>query len=134
MILCPISIETCFAFEFQGNKLKRSPGPSLTFLFQGERLKTSSGGFSFFLISGQESKKVPPDLPRFLISRLRVKRSTGLTLTFLFQGERLKTSTGGFYSQKSSNTVIGRWRLCWPLCHQFSIVAWASGLMVLPSR
>ena len=59
MILCPISIETCFALESQGNKLKRSTGPSLTFLFQGERLKTSTGGFSCFLISGQEAKKVP---------------------------------------------------------------------------
>ena len=28
MILCPIAIETCFAFESQGNKLKRSIGPS----------------------------------------------------------------------------------------------------------
>lgn len=59
MFLCPISIKICFAFEFQGNELKRSPGPSHTFLFQGERLKTSTGGFSCFLISGQEAKKVP---------------------------------------------------------------------------
>ena len=59
MILCPISIETCFTFEFQGNKLKRSTGPSLTFLFQGERLKTSTGGYSCSRVSGQEAKKVP---------------------------------------------------------------------------
>ena len=59
MILCPISIEACFTFESQGNKLKRSPGPSLTFLFQGERLKTSTGGYSCFPVSRQEAKKVP---------------------------------------------------------------------------
>ena len=75
MILCPVSIEICFAVEFQGNKLKRSTGlpsllvsmlgvktstgPPLTFLFQGERLKTSTGGYSCSRLSGQEAKKVP---------------------------------------------------------------------------
>ena len=59
MILYPISIETCFAFKFQGNKLKRSPGPSHAFLFQGERLKTSTGGYSCSPVSRQEAKKVP---------------------------------------------------------------------------
>ena len=57
------------------------------------------------------------DLPRSPVSKLGVK-----------------TSTGGFYSQNLSNTVIGRWRLCWPLIHHFSMVAWASWLTCLPSR
>ena len=58
MILCPISIETCFAFEFQDNKLKRSPGPS-RFPLSRLGLKTSTGGYSCSRVSRQEAKKVP---------------------------------------------------------------------------
>ena len=40
MILCPISFEICFTFEFQGNKLKRSTGPSSLTCFHARGKKT----------------------------------------------------------------------------------------------
>ena len=127
-------------------RVKRSPGPSSLshFYAQGKNtiliniekttvpsnfMTQSLSGLkctlaSFFKPSqpcGGETRKIElfelPDLPRFSIFMLGLKKSPGL-----------------FYSQNVSNTVIGRWRLCWPLYHHFSMVAWASGLTCLPSR
>ena len=87
----------------------------LVSLFLDSGFKVHWTFFSFSFLG--ERVKSPPDFPRFSIFRLRLKKSPGL-----------------FYSQNVSNTVIGRWRLCWPLYHHFSMVAWASGLTCLPSR
>ena len=130
MILYPISIETCFAFEYQGNKLKRSTGPSSLTCFHARGKKTKLSNNKKTSFSSSSLTQSLSGLKYALASFFKPSHRCG--------GETTKSNSVSYrflsHSQKSSNTVIGRWRLCWPLCHQFSIVAWASGLIILPSR